>query len=384
MNVLFLCAALPPGRDGVGDYTRRLAGACAERGHRCAILALHDPHTDRILDGDGPVPLQRLPASLPWSERIDATERLAAAFAPDWVSWQFVAYGFSPQGLVPAELERLAAGLRPARRHLMWHELWLGLESGAGLRARWQGAWQRRTAHRFLRQLQPDCVQTSNRTYQAALAQRGTAATVLPLFGNVTIAPGPGGAEPALAAWLGSDDASRHAAFVALTFGTLHPQWKPAATADWLVRTARARSRRPALIVAGRAGRQADAARAMFVQRGVEVTVLGEQDEATISRLLRHADCGIAGHPWALLGKSGVVAAMREHGLPIVVPRNDWQLRGGLPTSGEAEDPLIAPLAALDATGTRHWLSARRPPAATLPSIAAQFLHTLDPNSPCP
>lgn len=26
MTILFLCGSLEPGRDGVGDYTRRLAG----------------------------------------------------------------------------------------------------------------------------------------------------------------------------------------------------------------------------------------------------------------------------------------------------------------------------------------------------------------------
>lgn len=377
MNLLFVCAALPPGRDGVGDYTRRLAGACADLGHRCALLALHDPHTDRILDSAGPAPLRRLPAALPWAERIAAAERFAAAFAPDWTSWQLVAYGFSPRGLVPSELDRIAAGLRPARRHLMLHELWLGLEAGAGPWARWQGLQQRRTARRFIRHLQPDRVQTSNRTYQAALAHAGVPASVLPLFGNVAIAAGAPGAASPFADWLGGGDTTRRAAFVALTFGTLHPQWKPAATADWLVRTARTLDRRPALVVAGHAGRHADAATAVFAERGVDVTVLGEQDEATLSRLLRHADCGIAAHPWALLGKSGAVAAMREHGLPVAVPRNDWQLRSGPPADGEAEDPLLAPLAALDPARTRRWLAARRPPEATLPRVAAAFLETL-------
>jgi glycosyltransferase involved in cell wall biosynthesis len=54
---------------------------------------------------------------------------------------------------------------------------------------------------------------------------------------------------------------------------------------------------------------------------------LGELGEAEVSRYLHALDFGIAATPWALVGKSGSVAAMREHGLPVLVPRNDWTPR---------------------------------------------------------
>jgi hypothetical protein len=47
----------------------------------------------------------------------------------------------------------------------------------------------------------------------------------------------------------------------------------------------------------------------------------GELSANEISRELQSADFGIAVSPHHLLGKSGAVAAMRDHGLPVVVNR---------------------------------------------------------------
>ena len=41
MKLIFICGSLEPGRDGVGDYTRRLAGELIRQGHQIAIIALN-------------------------------------------------------------------------------------------------------------------------------------------------------------------------------------------------------------------------------------------------------------------------------------------------------------------------------------------------------
>lgn len=42
MKFLFICGSLEPGKNGVGDYTRRLAGECIRMGHDAMILALDE------------------------------------------------------------------------------------------------------------------------------------------------------------------------------------------------------------------------------------------------------------------------------------------------------------------------------------------------------
>ena len=48
MNILFICGSAEPGKDGVGDYTRRLCGELLRTGHRTRILALCDNHASFI------------------------------------------------------------------------------------------------------------------------------------------------------------------------------------------------------------------------------------------------------------------------------------------------------------------------------------------------
>jgi len=60
----------------------------------------------------------------------------------------------------------------------------------------------------------------------------------------------------------------------------------------------------------------------------------------TISAQLRDADFGVAASPWQLIGKSGSAAAMLDHGLPVIVTRDDFHpyLPGDGPPS---TDPLL-------------------------------------------
>ncbi|AHF94636.1 hypothetical protein OPIT5_22440 [Opitutaceae bacterium TAV5] len=365
MNLLFLCGSLEPGRDGVGDYTRRLAGACAARGHDCAVLALNDPHIDRATDEPmDNIRLLRLPSAQPWPDRLADAIRYRQILTPDWVSWQFVAQGLHPRGFLPAALLRAAPGLRGPRCHVMLHELWLGLEAGAGLKARALGWLQRRGMVCLLEQLDPDCLHTSNPSCQHALRREGFEAGMLGIFGNVPFAEGSAAPETT--------------SLTAVTFGTLHPQWRPAETVAWMLATARRLDRRPVLVAIGRTGRRAAAILDVFRQHGIGVTETGEVEPRAVSRLLAAADFGIAPHPWALIGKSGAAAAMLEHGLPVLVPRDDWRLRDAPPLPSGPADPLLVRLTGIHSADTDLWLAARRRPESALPRTATAFLQALE------
>ena len=373
MKILFFCGSLEPGRDGVGDYTRRLAGACVARGHDCTVLALHDPAVERATDlTQDNVRLIRLPAAESWTGRLDRARQQLERFAPDWVSWQLVAQSFQPRGFLPAALLQAAPRLRGPRCHVMLHELWLGLETGASWRHRAIGWLQRRGVLCLLDQLEPDCIHTSNATYQQALRAENFPADVLGLFGNVPVAGHFTGRATPPARWPAGT-----APLVAVTFGTLHPQWRPAATVAWLRATARRLGRAPALLALGRTGTHAAAILDSFRRQNVTVSVTGELAEADVSQLLATADFGVAAHPWALIGKSGAAAAMLDHGLPVLVPRDDWRLRGATAPRAGAPDALLSRLAGLDENHTDRWLARRRAPEAALPRITDEFLDAL-------
>ena len=130
MKTAFLCSSLERGRDGVGDYTRRLASELIRQGHPSIAISLNDTHiSDPVfelqkIEGNS-VSVLRLPGTMPWQERASTARKWLDAFNPDWVSLQFVPFGFHPKGL-PFGLSRhlkSIIGLRPL--HWMFHELWV-------------------------------------------------------------------------------------------------------------------------------------------------------------------------------------------------------------------------------------------------------------------
>ena len=372
MKLLFVCTSLEPGRDGVGDYVRLLAEACIESGHDCRLLALNDQHL-----AQGGVEWQkgaahelyamRLSPNERWDERLSSAQSFVHEFAPEWISWHIVPYGFHPKGLIPHEVGAFAALGRDRCVHVMLHELWIGLSRGEALKNLAWGAMQKRRLMRFLRSLNPSIVHTSNVVYQTVLGREGCASHILPLFGNVPVtelmppAPNPG-------EWIGA------------IFGTVHPQFPPIPLFDVLAEGAKASGRHLRILGIGRMGEFGEnlfAALAAEYAGSVEFLVVGEKQPQEVSRLLQMIDFGIATHPWALLGKSGAVAAMLDHGLPVVVPRNDWVLRNR-PFTVPAIDPLTFPLSEMPPELMAGRLARRTKPAPRLPGIAWAFLESLE------
>src|ERR1700710_697249 len=101
-----------------------------------------------------------------------ARDRIAR-FAPDWISWQMVSYGFSAKSILGTEILQLARELRAPHVQVMLHELWIGIARHDTLWTRLVGWWQRRALFAFLRAAAPDQLHTSNPTYAAALARYG-------------------------------------------------------------------------------------------------------------------------------------------------------------------------------------------------------------------
>ncbi|HEX2099160.1 MAG TPA: hypothetical protein VHF69_00770 [Candidatus Synoicihabitans sp.] len=379
LRIAFLCSSLNPGGDGVGDYVRCLAAACARRGHSVLAIALHDRAVaarHEETDTSGATWL-RLPARSPWSQRIAATRERVAALGADVISWQFVSYGFHPKGFLEPALLELARAVRAPAQQVMLHELWIGLATGEPVKNRWMGWWQRRGLLRWLHEVQPNVLHTSNAAYVAALAEQGWRAEILPLFGNIPIQLVARYHARETVDALFPNSTSEDQMLVALTFGTLHPQWDPMPTARGWAATAKKLRRPPALLITGRTGPRSKLVQQVFADASVRTIVLGERAADEISRLLQGVDCGIVAHPWALLGKSGVATAMREHGLPILVPRDDWHLRDRV-SAAVAIDPLCRrPDQLGSATEITDWLEGRRPPQPYLPAVTDAFLHAL-------
>jgi hypothetical protein len=385
MRILFLCSSQEAARDGVGDYVRALAGACLHRGHSCAVIALHDPHVEKVVEltgiATGGMSLLRLPTTLDWPGRLERARAFTATFRPDWISLQFVAYGFNGRGLIfrVADIfQKLTAGFR---LHLMFHELWIGEGPPPPLRHRLTGILQRIGIKRMVARLNPQTVTTTNPFYQSLLKQAGIPATLLPLFGNIPVAPSapklvlPAKLEEVLTA---PDPDSAQTWWIGLFFGTLHPEWQSKPLLPRLLNAARQARKRICLVLVGRAGAKGEALwrdLGRHYASDISLVDLGAQSPEVISTLLQISDFGITTTPWQLLGKSGTVAAMLDHGLPVLVPRDDVRSISP-PVETVMTDSLLhlcdEELAAKLVRGLP-----KRPARPRLDEVAAQFLELL-------
>jgi len=375
MRITFLAGCLEPGKDGVGDYTRLLAGECARLGATCQIISVADQHAGRpSTTHASAVEIVRLPDHSPWHARFDAIERATRWSAPHWVSLQFVPFSFHRWGLATTLVRALPRLIDPARLHVMLHEIWIGSD----------GSWRRR----LVSEAQRRCVlricaypraliHTSNRGYQELLRAHRVKAGVLPLFGSIPIADtdamrwlGP------LLAGVGCDAAvSRANWWLFVVFGTLHPVWPSEPLMGRLQQAAETAGRRIAVISIGRLGSGESVWRTLETRYGSRIPMLlvGEQPDSRISEVFKNVDFGIATTPWALLGKSGSVAAMLEHGLPVIVNRED--AIPGIVGMPDADGSLVI---RLDAQFACRLIEARRAePQSRRSMVAARFLADL-------
>ena len=381
MRIVFITGGLEPDRDGVGDYTRWLAVEAVRQGASCRLLALADRHiVVPVIDRD-PSGLQslRLPFSMTWTERLRAAKQFLAASPVDWVSLQFVPYSFQRWGVAAKLVRALPELVGRSRLHVMFHEVWI--DGGTSARRRLISAAQRRCI--LTLSAYPDAlIHTSNGTYQHALAQQGVRVGMLPLFGSVPVAHSNATEWLApLLADVGCDALSgqgggRGVWWLFALFGTVHPVWPPQPLLDELQAAATTAGKRVALISVGRLGAGESIWSEMAAAHGARVPMLrlGEQPAQRISELLNSVDFGIATSPLALIGKSATVAAMFDHGLPVVVNRDDC--RWPAPTTADNREAALVIRTGQDLAarlrGTR-----RLPAAWRLPGVAAQWLGEL-------
>ena len=348
MRIALLCMSVEPGRDGVGDYVLQLARAASTRGHTCQIVALADRFIEQPsvgLDPQDGFEIVRIPVAQWARTEINlAVERLAQ-FRPDWVSLQMVCYGFEKRGLLWRSVARFARLRAAPNRHLMFHELWIGAGRKSPPKDRAIGWIQRRLLQRTTRMWSPKVIHTSNAVYREMLHRAKINAQELPLPGNIPVLEvDPVVARARILQQL-NPALPPGQSLLAAVFGSIHPQWRDPTWMDQVASLCTQQNRRLVIVQFGRAGmsglevlhslRSHTAGRVDFLE-------LGERPAEEISALLQGVDFGVATTPWPLIGKSGTAAAMLEHGLPVLVTREDAVLRGRtLATSTSASHPRL-------------------------------------------
>jgi len=315
MKILFICGALEPGRDGVGDYTRRLAGAIQLLGHQSSIIALYDPYIGEETVAaqpaeNGTVQVLRIASHTGHIDRYRRVHEWTNTFEPLWISLQFVPYAFNPKGLpfsLARELQRLLVNER--RLHIMFHETWIGTENGVDWK-RWLTAnLQQKIIRRMIRSLRPVIVHTQLPVAKRSLETIVPGIQPLPLFSNIEVyhrLPPPAG--PVLRVGFFSQAAASPSIIAFITV---------------LCSNAEAAGRRVELLFIGGDPARMKEAGDVFTDTGLftdRIFYTGFLPPEGISAALQGCALGITLVPRHALGKSGSVAAFLQHGIPVAAP----------------------------------------------------------------
>jgi hypothetical protein len=320
LKVIFVCSSLEPGKDGVGDYCRRLAAELIKQGHQFALLSINDRYINEVttsiqqLDNID-IPVMRVPApGLAVKQNLAQAKTWVDEFNPHWLSLQFVTFGYHPKGLkvgLGRELPAISAG---RQWQVMFHELWVGMAKEESAKLYWWGKVQKFLIRTLIKELQPAVIHTQTRLYQQLIAKMGYQAGYLPLFGNIPL----------------QNVITSHSndQITFLVFGTVHsgaPIHKLAKAASAY---AQQHKKLITLTFIGHCGPEQDRWAKIWRAENLPVNILGSQPPEVISEMMFQATMGISATALAVVEKSGSFAAMREHGLPVMSLSKHWTPMG--------------------------------------------------------
>jgi hypothetical protein len=314
MKILFLCGSIEPGQDGVGDYTSRIALELVCSGHEVKIISLYDKFISSITlsSNEGFVSI-RLPYSMDETERFNEAGKNIKEFNPEWISIQFVIFAYHPKGL-PFQLpSKMKALLAQRKVHIMFHELWVGLESHSIWKYRVLGFLQRRIIKHLLKDIQPAYIHTHTPLYAWQLKNIGFDSSILSLFGNIPISN-----------IVHSKDTE---ILRGIVFGAIHSDAPIELFAKEFKAYILEREKTAEIIFVGRCGTLQHNWQRAFEKEGITCINKGEQTVERISELMMCSDFGITSTPYLLTDKSGTVAAMLEHGIPVICVAKKWDVR---------------------------------------------------------
>lgn len=305
------------GKDGVGDYVRRLSGELIRKGHRATVIGLMDKYVaakqeEAQRDGTASISVLRIPYRTDYAANFQIAHQWIQQEKPDWVSLQYVPFSFSPKGFPLLFANHLNKITKGCKIHIMFHELWVGMDKGCSPKEAFYGILQKTLIRAFLATVRYDLVATQSELYKRALTGLGLAPFSIPLFSNIPRVTN--GAESRHRTALRSLNGQIRFGL----FGTIHEKNELAAFAKELNSICHKLSIKAALVLIGRNGGQKSNVFSICQQHGIEVTAVNETTAEEASLHLSSLDWGLTTTVFSKIDKSGSVAAMQEHGLNVI------------------------------------------------------------------
>lgn len=315
MKILFLCSSIEPKKDGVGDYTRLICSVLIKKGYDVSILALNDNFIagfvkETIISGDFSFDISRISLEIPQSQKIALTQEIISMFNPDWVSLQFVPYGYNSKGLpfwLPNFLSKLIGN---HSWHIMFHELWIGRNKNISWKAKVISCMQEIIVRQLIKKMKPQVIHTHLPIYMSNLKKLTSNIRPLPLFSNIS---------PPIN-FLQSINNNR---FRWVFFSQVDTSPEIINFINIFNIELLEKGISPELIIIGNNRNRMLGYVEEFKEKCplfVNIECTGFLSENEISIELKYCNLGITPVPSHGIGKSGSVAAFLAHGIPVAVP----------------------------------------------------------------
>ncbi len=378
MKIVFLTSSINPGRDAVGDYTLNLANAVVSLGHECHIIGYNlnsapDNNSD-ILCQEAGVSIIQLAGNLKLAERGKQLLSEIENYSPDWVSIQFVPFGFDKKGIPDFFKKTFSPIANKISVQMMFHEIWLGEKPGLPFKQKILGYLQKKSILSLLNNINPKVIQTSNPVYQSVLKREGWNTKLLNMISNFPVLETPN----FNTAWTWTKNRQNY--FVFGFLGSIYKEWDYRPFIDALIKIQEFYNKKVALVSVGSmgAGKKAWDLMANDVSEKFLVYSAGIQSKENISSFLQSVDFGVALTPISIIGKSGSAAAMLEHGLPIIALRDNLESEIDI-TDQIYSDQIYKFQSHLDEQFLKDIVTLKkRIPRSRLNEIAVQFISDLN------
>ncbi|PHS01102.1 MAG: hypothetical protein COA80_02555 [Leeuwenhoekiella sp.] len=318
-RILFICGSIEPGKDGVGDYCRILATSLLKKGYKTEIVALYDKNSKSAVSEKQEyngisVECLRIPRTFSFHKRRRYLKQRLFEFKPHWCSLQYVPYSFNPKGL-PFELIFLLKPFQNSTNwNIMFHELQIALETKAKLKDKVIGQIQNILYKSLIRLLKPKNVCTQSKLYQKILSAITPSVYHLGLISNINPI-----ATPEF-----SVNRNQNLLNIAV-FGGIQENSKFELFLTWIQERA---NKKLNFLFIGNNGERATNWKRQLKAKRVAFMESGFLKDLEISEWLNHCDIGIATTPYLTIDKSGAVAAMYKHKLPVYCIGRQWEVKG--------------------------------------------------------
>lgn len=315
MKVLFLCGSLEKDKDGVGDYVRKLS--INMLGPECSISLLSimeknltDITTEQIKNVYSNINIVRIPKFTSKKNRRAIINQFILQQEPDWISLQFVPFSFNDKGL-PIYLHDLFLDIdKSIKWHIMFHELWVGINTEASIKYKIWGEFQRLIILDLVKKLKPVYISTNTDVYKHVLTSNRIKSEKIPIFSNIEKKH--------------NVSAHRCDKISMIIFANLQKTDKLNDFLKDVYEYVLLRNIDIQFIFVGKNGVHIDEWISLLELYKFSYKVYGMLSGSEISEIMNSSSWGISTTPFLQIEKSGSVVAMREHQLPVICIGAAW------------------------------------------------------------